>query len=435
MQVTVVGAGPVGLFSGMVLARAGHEVTIVDRDPGPQSSEVWDRRGVMQFQGPHFFRSIVRQSLLASLPEVWDGLIAAGGIPAVMEGMPSMLTGLHCRRSTFERVLRDAAGREPRVRLVTGQVGDVIAERGVVTGAMVDGHLLETDCLVVAAGRAGKIADKQREPAVGGPCGFAYVSRMYRARPGVEFPSSGTPLGSGYDGYVAIVFLQDARTISTLIVRPTSNEVLGNLRHNEIFDRVAPHVPRFAEWVDPARFEPLTDVLPGANLTNNYRGQGARDGGELPAGLYFVGDAVCTTNPMAGRGVSLGFSQARKLTRLIAEHSDPIDARREFDAWCTTNIRPWYEDHVYWDQTLLRRYAGQGLDLDARIPSDVIAAAGAVDPSMMPTIGPFMAMLAPPASLDPLQEKVRGLLRNGWRPTFEEGPSADELTSLTALVA
>jgi 2-polyprenyl-6-methoxyphenol hydroxylase-like FAD-dependent oxidoreductase len=36
MRVVVVGAGPTGLFSAMVLARRGHQVVVVDRDPGPE---------------------------------------------------------------------------------------------------------------------------------------------------------------------------------------------------------------------------------------------------------------------------------------------------------------------------------------------------------------------------------------------------------------
>lgn len=38
MRVIVVGAGPIGLFSGMALARRGHDVTIVDRDGGPDEN-------------------------------------------------------------------------------------------------------------------------------------------------------------------------------------------------------------------------------------------------------------------------------------------------------------------------------------------------------------------------------------------------------------
>ena len=49
VKTAIVGAGPTGLFLGLALARRGHAVTIVDRDPGPTSATEWDRKGVMQF--------------------------------------------------------------------------------------------------------------------------------------------------------------------------------------------------------------------------------------------------------------------------------------------------------------------------------------------------------------------------------------------------
>ena len=125
----------------------------------------------------------------------------------------------------------------------------------------------------------------------------------------------------------------------------------------------------------------------------------------MAAGVFFAGDAVRTTNPAAGRGVWLGLRQAGALLAALAQRdADPQDAAERFDAWCTANIRPWYEDHVYWDATLLRRLAGEDIETEARIPSDVICAAAEADPAMWPVVGPFMSMEAPPAVLD----RVRG---------------------------
>src|SRR5436190_17586897 len=98
MRAVVVGAGPVGMFCGIALARQGHEVVLVDRDPGPPIAGGWRRRGVMQFTHPHFFRPMVRQALQDLMPDVWDALLAAGGVPALPEGMPPQMTGLACRR-------------------------------------------------------------------------------------------------------------------------------------------------------------------------------------------------------------------------------------------------------------------------------------------------------------------------------------------------
>lgn len=81
MRTVVVGAGPVGLFCAMSLARQGDDVTVVDRDPGPAVEGSWRRRGVMQFEHPHYFRHLVRLALQDRLPDVWEQLLAAGGGP------------------------------------------------------------------------------------------------------------------------------------------------------------------------------------------------------------------------------------------------------------------------------------------------------------------------------------------------------------------
>ena len=103
------------------------------------------------------------------------------------------------------------------------------------------------------------------------------------------------------------------------------------------------------------------------------------------------------------------------------------DVAGELDAWCTANIRPWYEDHVYWDATLRHRLGG-GADHvggDARLDVDVAAAE--VDPAIWPAAGPYLAMQALPAVLDPVRDRARAVLRTGWRPPYTTGPSRDEL--------
>jgi hypothetical protein len=144
----------------------------------------------------------------------------------------------------------------------------------------------------------------------------------------------------------------------------------------------------------------------------------------------FVGDAVCTTNPAAGRGIALGLQQARTLVSLLTSMGDTVEATAAFDAWAEQNLRPWYADHRYWDETLLRRFAGDDIDLDARIPSDVVVACAQVDPSIMAAAAPYLGMLALPTVLDPVQDAARRVLRTGWRPPYAAGPNRDELVDL-----
>jgi hypothetical protein len=129
--------------------------------------------------------------------------------------------------------------------------------------------------------------------------------------------------------------------------------------------------------------------------------------------------------------VSLGLRQATELVRLVLDNGDDYrSAAFHFDGWCTEHIRPWYEDHAYWDATLLARFRGEDLDVEAALPSDVICRAAEQDPSMWPVVGPFMAMMTPPTALNAVEEKARAVLRTGWRPAYAEGPDAGQLAEL-----
>ena len=195
MRSVIVGAGPTGLYTAVALARRGHQVTVIDRDGGPAGGRWWDRKGVMQFHHPHHFRQQVVDALLAEMPEVWHSLLAAGAVPAVLPGQPGVPAGLHCRRLTFERVLRAAARAQPGVRLRTGHADGVCAERRRVSGVMVGGRQVDADLVIDAGGRAGRLTRALRGPAQGGDCGIAYVSRQYQMLTGAAAGPVNMPFG------------------------------------------------------------------------------------------------------------------------------------------------------------------------------------------------------------------------------------------------
>ena len=73
------------------------------------------------------------------------------------------------------------------------------------------------------------------------------------------------------------------------------------------------------------------------------------------------------------------------------------------------------------------RLGGGDIDIEARIPSDVVCAAAEIDPAIWPAAQPYLAMQAPPSVLDPVQDRARAVLRTGWRPPYAAGPSREEL--------
>ena len=164
MNVVVVGAGPVGLFCGMALARRGHIVSVIDRDPPPSAAGSWRRRNVMQFQHPHFFQSIMCQLLLEHLPEVWGAAVSAGGLPVHNPGFPEQVCVLETRRSTFERAMWCVAASEPELTLRTGSARRMLVDVNRVKGVLVEGSVVDADVVIIATGRASHLGDEYRAP-------------------------------------------------------------------------------------------------------------------------------------------------------------------------------------------------------------------------------------------------------------------------------
>lgn len=434
MRIAIIGAGPTGLFLGAALARRGHRVTAVDRDPGPAPDGTWPRRGVMQFHHAHAFRPQVVAALWDELPQAVDEWLALGAEPVPMGPPGDTVTAVRSRRATFERALRATAFRQPGLELLHGHVDAVRQAGGRATGLVVDGAELPADLVIDASGRSGRVTRAMRAaPSVHGDTGIAYVDRQYRLLPGAEPGPLVNPIAwqADLDGYQVILFPHERGTFSVLLVRPTDVPDLVHLRHAAVFDAVCRAVPGLAEWTDPQRSRPISEVLPGGALVNSYRGQTGPGGGLALPGLVFAGDAVCTTTPIFGRGITTSFLQARELLRLLDLDEDADAAGAGLHAWGEAHLRPWVADHVAMDAATRRRWSGADLDLTVpRLPSDLIMAAAGADPVIGAVIGPYAAMTAGPDCLDAVEPRARAVYASGWRPAPDPGPSRRELVEL-----
>ena len=139
MRIAIVGGGGAGLFAALVLARAGHEVLVLERAHLEPASDVEGaaaaafRPTAAQIVQPHIVMARCRELLRDRLPDVYGALLAAGvaeapirtQMPATLADTASRpgderLTLLMTRRSTLNWVLQRAVLATPGVTLRYG---------------------------------------------------------------------------------------------------------------------------------------------------------------------------------------------------------------------------------------------------------------------------------------------------------------------------
>jgi 2-polyprenyl-6-methoxyphenol hydroxylase-like FAD-dependent oxidoreductase len=127
-DIAIVGGGPVGLFSALLLARSGHQVVLLDSDKDPTSygaDEIflgWRRPGVPQSLHGHVFRGRVGRVLREEAPDVLDMLLESGVEKAGYDfgtGFEQDVSPMS-RRPVFEAVLRRIVRDEPSIKFRTG---------------------------------------------------------------------------------------------------------------------------------------------------------------------------------------------------------------------------------------------------------------------------------------------------------------------------
>ena len=404
-SIVVCGGGVIGLLSAMMLARDGHQVTVVEADsadvpatPG-EAWESWQRKGVAQFRQPHNLFSRFRQVCDQELPDMTGRLLAAGCVwRDLLAPPPPTLTDREPRPG--DEVLRFVSGRRPVVEYAVavaaaGQPGLVI-RRGVRVTGLVPGpcaipgvpHVagvrtsageeLRADLVVDATGRRSRAglltAIGAREPHVEAEdCGFVYYTRYFTgpSRPARLGPSL-VPIGT-----ISLVTIDsDNDTWSVTVFSSSGDAPLKALRDPGCFTRLIRACPRQAHWLDA---QPITGVLAMAGVMDRYR-RFVVDGTPVVTGYAAVGDAWACTNPSAGRGISVGIVHAQLLRRVTRDHlGDPAGFARAWDEGTEQQVAPFYRNQIRADRTRLAEMTalreGRAWTPDGSLMSRLAAAA------------------------------------------------------------
>jgi 2-polyprenyl-6-methoxyphenol hydroxylase-like FAD-dependent oxidoreductase len=464
-HVLVLGAGPTGLTTAMLLAADGHRVSVVERNPdephgdAAQLWEGWERRGVKQFRMLHMVMPRWRMEMDHELPEVVAELETLGGTRMNLiqfADLPAEAAGARPGDERFDSVAARRPVLEAAVARVASRMEGVTVLRGVHVTALVtasatqsaiprvggvvtaNGQVLHADLVVDASGRNSAVprmldAIGDRAPVVESePNGFVYYSRYFRV-PQNNRPSYRGWVLEHHEGLTVGKFACDNDVWAVGLYVSSRDRQLRALHDTDTWQRAVTLFPDVAEW---AAHEPVGGVRAMAGTQGAYRRHVA-EGRPVVTGFVAVGDAWATSNPARGAGLSTGVLHAQALRDTLREVG-PADAEKlvlRFDELTEARLTPLYRSITGWSRHRLAEIDGDitGEPYETADPSWVIGkaldAAKLRDPDALRALAD-LAMLHLPApevlAAPGLTEKIMTLGAN--QPRYHApGPSRAEL--------
>lgn len=380
-DVVIVGGGIGGLGLALALGRAGHRVTIFDRDDlsvadGVDAAFALPRRGAPQTLHTHGFLARLAVVLRERFPDVHADLLSAGvnelGF-ANRLGEPQPgdedLVVLLARRSTVEWALRRAVAQEESVTCRPGTAVSALvggpakgAAPAIVSGVeLAGGETISAGTVVLAGGRRQDVPRLLAPLGVEVPelthdTGIVYLTRWYQHHP--DPAVQGEERVAGDLGFIKyLVVPGDNGTLSaTIAINADDADARRVLLDPDAFDRAVRQLPGpdgiFAREVG----EPLGPVHPMGGLVNRIRRFVDSAGDPLVQGVHAIGDAHTCTNPFYGRGCSLAMVQATQLADAFAAHpDDPAERSRMYEKASVELVEPWYHVSVETDRAARAR--------------------------------------------------------------------------------
>jgi 2-polyprenyl-6-methoxyphenol hydroxylase-like FAD-dependent oxidoreductase len=373
-RIAFIGGGIGGLIGALLLARDGHHVTVLERDgAGPvtpaDAFDQWSRRGVPQFRLPHVLLPRLREILDDTLPDVIDALITDGAVRTNrMTELPATITGgIRPGDQRFEQVI----GRRPMVEATLARVADrepgVAVRRGAVVAGLLSGegrpggvpHVagvvldsgepIRSDLVVVAGGRRAALPAMLEAIGAERPTteladhGFTYYCRAFCSSDGTQPMLLGPPL-QHYESLTFVTVGGDNGTWSIAVIASAEDRWMRRATDAEVWSRIVAAYPLLAHWLDG---EPITGVET-MSATPDRRTWYVLDGRPVATGVVALGDALASTSPMYGRGMTFAAMQALCLRDVLREVA-PTDLDELAHRWndrVNNVVMPFVDDTI-----------------------------------------------------------------------------------------
>lgn len=466
-RIVQVGGGIVGLCTGMLLAKDGHEVTLLERDatvpPSPEAAwHEWGRTGVNQFRMLHYLAPGFTRIMDAELPEIPAALAASGALSTNLVGaIPDELKGgtrdgddrfstVTARRPVAEAAISAAAAATPGLTITRGVAvsGLLVTDDGgvphVVGVRTEDGAEIGGDLVIDAGGRRSALPswleDAGARPLVEEKedCGFVYYGRHFSSDDGsLPFAFSGPlyPFGTAS----VLTLPADNGTWGVGLIVSARDAELRGLRHVDRWTAAMQSLPLHAHWIDGNPID--DDIAVMAKIEDRHRSL-VVDGQPVVTGLLMVGDSWACTNPSLGRGISIGAIHALALRDHLraAPSDDPATLVKGWEEATAASAEPWYRTTLDFDRHRLAEIESlmNGTPYE---PDDIgwemtmaLMRAATKDPDCLRAFISVAGVLDPPevALADPAVAEKVVTLGADWRDEEIAGPTRAELVALAA---
>jgi 2-polyprenyl-6-methoxyphenol hydroxylase-like FAD-dependent oxidoreductase len=426
-QAVVCGAGMGGLLAARVLSEFYGTVTVVERDKLPDAAE--QRRGVPQGRHFHVLWSRGAEELERLFPGIQDDLIAAGAevcddgdlsrVSIRLAGHelsragkfsdPSAVKLYLLSRPLLESHVRQRVSAIDNVEILDGHdfVDPIAPNPHHVTGAnIVDRDSgakreLNADLLVDAMGRSA------RTPAFLDGLGYGrpvaersttnanYTSLLMRIPDGIikermtfVVPEPKKPTGGAF----------------SVCEHDTWIFTLTRLADNEPPDDLTGMIRMATQFAPPAllralkRGEPIGEIsvfrYPGAM----WRRYDQMD--RFPAGFLVFGDAICSTNPIYGQGMTVAALEATALRNCLADGNG--DLSRRFFAAAADHIGPMWASNQFNDLYMDSADADHAASTALLEFRETVLSAAESSPALTEKLYRSMNLVDPPTDYSPL---------------------------------